>query len=81
MLSSVVHKDNQTALELVMADGPYNMRTRHMSTKLFFIKQFVDKGILSVVYCNTDAMLADLLTKAITGPRFRVLGDLLLWRG
>ena len=36
-----------------------------MSFKLFFIKQFVDKGILSVVYCNTDAILADLLTKAI----------------
>ena len=78
---SVVHEDNQAVLELVKADGPYNMRTRHMSIKLFFIKQFVDKGILNVVYCNTDVMLADLLTKALTGPKFRVLRDLLLVRG
>ena len=68
-------------MELVKADGPCNMRTRHMSIKFFFINQFVDKGILCVVYCSTDAMLADVLTKAITGPKFRVLRDLLLWRG
>ena len=81
MSSSVVHEDNQALLELVKADGSYNMRTRHMSIKLFFIKQFVDNGILNVVYCNTNAILADLLTKAITGLKFRVLRDLLLCRG
>ena len=81
MSPSVVHEDNQAVLELDKVDDAYNMRTRHMSIKLFFTKQFVDKGILSVVHCNTDAKLANLLTKAITGPKFRVLRDLLLWRG
>ena len=80
MSASIVHEDNQAVLKLVKADGPYNMRTRHMSIMLFFIKQFVTKVILSVVYCNTDAMSADLLDKVITGPKFRVLGDLFLWR-
>ena len=66
----VVHEDNLSVLDLVKADALCNMRTRHMSIKLIFIKQFVDKGIFSVVNCNTDAMLADVLTKATTRPKF-----------
>ena len=61
--SSVVHGDNYAVLELVKADGP------NKTIKLFFIKQFVDKGFLSVAHCNTDAMLAYLLTMVPTVPK------------
>ena len=33
----------------------------------------MEKGKIKVVYCHTLEMLADLLTKALSGPQFEIL--------
>ena len=78
---SVVYEDNKAVLEMVKSDGPFSLRTRHMGIKLFFTKQYVDNGDIVIKYCPTDSMLADMMTKALTGIKFRNMRDLLLHSG
>ena len=52
--------------------------TRQLSIKLFFVKQHVVNGDLIFRYCNTDAMIADMMTKALIGIKFRNLRDRLI---
>lgn len=78
MRHCVIYEDNKAVLELIKTEGPFSMRTRHLSVKLFFTKQFVDDGTLKVKYCNTDDMIADVLTKPLTGVKFRTLRDMLI---
>ena len=75
---STVYEDNKAVLEMIKVDGPYSLRTRHLSIRLFFSKQFVDNGDIVVRYCATENMIADMLTKPLVGARFRMLRDKLL---
>ena len=73
-----MYEDNKAVLEMIRSDGPFSLRTRHLSIKLFFVKQFVDKKEVMVKFCRTEAMVADMLTKALVGSTFRRLRDILM---
>ena len=45
-------------------------RSRHINIRYFYIKDCLDKGYLSVEYCGTDDMIADVMTKALNGIKF-----------
>jgi hypothetical protein len=45
-------------------------RTRHFNIKLFYITDLIKSGEVSIQYCPTDAMLADYMTKPLTGTKF-----------
>ena len=59
-------------------DGPYSLRTRHLSIRLFISTQFVDNGDIVARNCATENMIADMLTKPLVGTRFRKLRDIQL---
>ena len=61
--------DNQAALRLATADN-YHVRTKHIDTRYHFIRQTVEDGSITLIYCPTDDMTADILTKAL--PRWKV---------
>ena len=62
--------DNQAALRLAQADN-YHARTKHIDIRFHFIRDTVERGEISLAYCPTDDMTADLLTKAL--PRWKVV--------
>jgi hypothetical protein len=68
-------EDNRTALEYIAAGGPIHARTRYIGVKYYFAKQYIDSGDLSVQYCKTTDMLADLMTKPVMGSLFESLRD------
>ena len=80
MKQCVIYEDNKAVLELIKTDRPHSMRTRHLSVKLFFTKQYIDDGILKVQYCNTEDIVADMLTKPLTDVKFRMLQDMLTFK-
>ena len=45
---STVYEDNKAVLEMIKVNGPYSLRTRHRSIRLFFAKEFVDNGDTTV---------------------------------
>jgi hypothetical protein len=56
--------DNQAALKLAMDDN-YHMQTKHIDIRFYFIRQVIASGAIKMVYCPTDDMTANVLTKAL----------------
>jgi hypothetical protein len=71
--SSLLHQDNTAAILLanhgVLSRGK---RTRHIDIRFFFIKDRIDSGEVEDVFCGTDEMSADYLTKPLQGAKFRI---------
>jgi hypothetical protein len=47
-------------------------RTRHFNIKYFHITDLIESGEVEIQYCPTDAMLADYMTKPLTGAKFNL---------
>ena len=74
----VIHQDNQAAIRLAETGRSTSSRTRHIKIRYFFLKQFLDSQELQVVFCPTDKMVADILTKPLQGECFAKGRDILL---
>jgi len=63
--SVLLYGDNQGALALV--ENPENhARTKHINVQYHYIRYLVGNGSVSIAYCPTDQMAADVLTKPLT---------------
>jgi hypothetical protein len=69
----VVHEDNQAVLNLVRNDKPMNDSSKHMEVQRLFIKERINEHAMDVRYCATDVMIADVLTKSLSGKPFNTL--------
>jgi hypothetical protein len=56
--------DNQSAIALAQNDNYYT-RTKHINIWYHFIHYIVKQGHIELIYCPTDEMTADTLTKAL----------------
>ena len=43
------------------------MHTKHIDIWFHYIHQTVEKGAINLIYCPTDDMTADILTKVLLG--------------
>ena len=62
--------DNQAAIALTH-DHQYHARTKHIDVQYHWIRWVVEEGALRLVYCPTDNMVADALTKALPSPKVK----------
>ena len=69
LLPITLYCDNQPTLKLAQDDN-FRARTKHIDLRYHFIRQVVAKGVLCLVYCPTEDMAADMLTKAL--PKWKV---------
>ena len=65
-----LHLDSQSAIVLTK-DGSYHARTKHMDIRYHFICFVVDNGSLRLLYCPTEDMVADTLTKALPSVKVK----------
>jgi hypothetical protein len=64
--------DNQGAIALAHADvGQYHSRTKHIDIRYHFIRQNIQDGFISLQYCPTEEMVADILTKPLPVHKVR----------
>jgi hypothetical protein len=63
-LPTTIHCDNQAAIKLITTDN-YHSCTKHLDQRYHFIHEVVSKEVLKLVYCLTNDMVADALTKAL----------------
>jgi len=61
--------DNQAALALATADN-YHTCTKHINIRYHFICNVVIKGSINLIYCTTEEMTADTLTKPL--PKWKM---------
>lgn len=64
--------DNQSAIRLVR-NPELHQRTKHIDVKYHFIRSLQDDGTIDATYVNTEAQLANILTKGLESARFRRL--------
>jgi hypothetical protein len=62
--------DNQAALKLATDDN-YHACTKHIDIRFHFIRQVIASGTIKMVYCPTDDMMANMLTKVL--PHWKVM--------
>jgi hypothetical protein len=63
--SSPLFVDNQSALA-VAKNPEHHGRMKHLDVRYYWLRDEVEKKTISVSYCPTDQMPADILTKALT---------------
>jgi hypothetical protein len=68
-IPTTLYCDNQAALTLATEDN-YHARTKHIDMRFHFIRQTISDGHIKLIYCPTEDMTADILTKAL--PKYKV---------
>ena len=75
---TVIKIDNQSAIATAYAPGnTYSARMKHLDVRLHHIRDQISDGTIQLVYCPTEIMAADVLTKALAGPIHRKMIELL----
>ena len=62
--SSPLYIDNQSAIA-VARNPEHHGRMKHLDLRYYCLRDAVEGGVISVFYCPTDQMPADVLTKAL----------------
>jgi hypothetical protein len=74
-LPVTIYQDNLSTIGIVMNGGSFN-RSKHIMSKYAFVKQHVDSGDIELIHCRTNIMVADMLTKPLTGTELKKLMEL-----
>ena len=77
--NNILYQDNKSAI-LLETNGraSSSKRTKHIKIWYYYIADFIAKGDLSVVWCSTNKMIADFLTKPLQGKVFQKFRDVLM---
>jgi hypothetical protein len=74
----VLYQDNKSTIQMLTNAKGTSSRTRHIHIRYFFVRDRVRSGEVEVRYMPTDDMIADFLTKPLTGKRFEDMRAFLL---
>ena len=68
-LPTTIYCDNQAAIKLITTDN-YHSCTKHLNQCYQFVWEVASKGVIKPLYCPSEDMVADVLTKAL--PKWKV---------
>ena len=71
---TLIHEDNLSTLAIAM-NPVHHQRVKHMDVKVHFLRDHLQKNDITLIYCPTEDMIADLLTKALPIPQHRKLSQ------
>ena len=68
---NILYQDNKSAI-LLETNGRRSAgkRSRALNVRYYFLTDQINKGNLSVEYCNTDSMIGDYMSKPLQGAKF-----------
>jgi hypothetical protein len=74
---TIINEDNQATIAMVNK-ATSGSKTRHIKLKHHYIRELVQNQEIALIYCSTNDMIADILTKALPRDQFLHLRDYLL---
>ena len=76
---STLFQDNTSAIQMENnGRASVRQRSRHINIRYFFIKDRIYKGEVTIVYCPTCEMVADLYTNPLQGMKFTRFRELVM---
>ena len=76
---NILYQDNKSAMLLeTNGQASSSKRTKHINIQYYYVADWVAKGDLRIVWCPTDKMIADFLTKHLQSKAFVEFRDLLM---
>jgi hypothetical protein len=75
---ATIYQDNTSTMQLVKNGKSNSERTKHIATRFYFVKDRVDRREVRIEHLSTGDMIADILTKPLTGALFIKLRSMLL---
>jgi len=76
---NILYQDNKSAILLEMnRRASSSKRTKHIEIRYYYIADRIANGDQSIVWCPTDKMIADFLTKQLHGKVFQKFRDVLM---
>ena len=73
---TVIYEDNQGAIQL-SKNPKFHSRTKHIDVSYHYIREQVNQNTVSVKYCASEDMLADIMTKGLSKVQFQKFRDML----
>jgi hypothetical protein len=64
------YQDNKSTILLAKGGEGLSGKSKHFRVRYHFLKELIDEGKLILTYVSTDAMVADVLTKPMSGENF-----------
>jgi hypothetical protein len=79
--SVTIEQDNTCSMAILKQGTGSFKRAKHIKVRFFWLKDLIDAGIVLLKYVASAFLVADLMTKPVTGQKFRVLRKRLLGWG
>ena len=69
-----IHCDNQSCIKL-SENTVFHVRSKHIEMRYHYVRDMVQKNILSIQYVSTAEQIADILTKPLSLTKFVYFRD------
>jgi hypothetical protein len=69
----IVFEDNKALIDLIRRGKVSTGVTRHIAAKYYYAKDLIAEGLIVLRHCPTKLMIADILTKHLGGPEFKIM--------
>jgi hypothetical protein len=70
---AILYQDNISAMRLASQGTGTFKRSKHINVRYFWLKELIDLGKIVFEYLNTKELVADILSKPVTGALFVML--------
>ena len=70
----VIYCDNQSCIHL-SGNPIFHDRSKHIEIRYHFIRDYVQRGVVTLQYISTDEQVADILTKSLGRGKFVFFRD------
>ena len=70
-----MNQDNQSTIKLVSNGKSNSELTRHIQIGYYWVKDLIDRGLITIEYCLTEFMIADFFTKLLQGTLFNQMWE------
>lgn len=71
----IIFQDNTSVKDILKRGPSAQQRTRHLNVRQHFVGDLMKRGEVEIQYCESEQMLADMLTKPLMGGLFKYLRD------
>jgi hypothetical protein len=79
VLMTIMCQDNTSTMTLGnKGNASSGKRTTHFDIKMFYVTDLIARDEVTVMYCHTDDMIGDCMTKPLTGAKFHKFRALIM---